>query len=621
MTNALLLTHLVARRRAGRRTRRRAEGPAVASDRCHAVPVRPRDRPLGHAPPDRRRGRGPGPDRGRDRALRPVKAKVSLEAIERLEAGQPARQVHPRHGDHARRRSARARPRRPSGWRRASTGSAIGPRCHPPALARAGLRDQGRRRRRRLQPGHPDGGLQPPPHRRRPRDRRGAQPGGRVHRQQPPPRQPARDRPVLDPLATGRRHQRPGDPQDGHRPRRARERRAPRDRVGDHGRVARSWRSSPWPGTCRTCARGSAGSCSPRRPTASRSRPRTSRSPGAMTVLLVDAIKPNLLQTLEGGPAFVHCGPVRQHRPRQQLHPRRPARAGDERDRLHRGGLRRRHGRREVLRHQVPRVGPAAGRGGHRGHDPRAQDARRRGQDRRRQAARPGARRGERRGGPARRRQPGRADRDRPRLRRPGGRGDQRLPDRHRRPRSRRSARSPWRPAPGTPSCRPTGPTAARGAEALAQAVWAAAEEGAPDFQLLYPDEAPLRDKIEAIATRVYGAARRRVPAGRRQARSSCTRSSGFGHLPICMAKTQYSLSHDASLKGRPTGFRLPIREVRLSAGAGFVTPLLRRDADDAGAAVTARRREHRHRRRREHRRPVLRGWAAIRRASRRRPG
>ena len=49
------------------------------------------------------------------------------------------------------------------------------------------------------------------------------------------------------------------------------------------------------------------------------------------------------------------------------------------------------------------------------------------------------------------------------------------------------------------------------------------------------------------------------------------------------MAKTQYSLSHDANLKGRPTGFTVPIREIRLSAGAGFITPLVRGDADDAG--------------------------------------
>jgi len=112
-----------------------------------------------------------------------------------------------------------------------------------------------------------------------------------------------------------------------------------------------------------------------------------------------------------------------------------------------------------------------------------------------------------------------------------------------------------------------------RGAEALAQATWAAAEEGAPNFQLLYPDEAPLRDKIEAIATRVYGAALVEYqPAASKALR--LYEELGFGNLPICMAKTQYSLSHDASLKGRPTGFLLPIREVRLSAGAGFVTPL-----------------------------------------------
>jgi formate--tetrahydrofolate ligase len=111
------------------------------------------------------------------------------------------------------------------------------------------------------------------------------------------------------------------------------------------------------------------------------------------------------------------------------------------------------------------------------------------------------------------------------------------------------------------------------GATDLAAAVWAAAEEGAPGFQLLYPDDAPLVDKIEAIATKVYGAnGVDYLPAAAKALRQY--ESLGFGHLPICMAKTQYSLSHDASLKGRPSGFRLPIREVRLSAGAGFVTPL-----------------------------------------------
>jgi len=112
------------------------------------------------------------------------------------------------------------------------------------------------------------------------------------------------------------------------------------------------------------------------------------------------------------------------------------------------------------------------------------------------------------------------------------------------------------------------------GAEDLARAVWAAAEEGAPDFRFLYPDEASLAEKIETIAIKVYGAdGVDLLPAAAKQLRGF--EDAGFGRLPICMAKTQYSLSHDAALKGRPSGFRVPIREVRLSAGAGFVTPLV----------------------------------------------
>ena len=110
-----------------------------------------------------------------------------------------------------------------------------------------------------------------------------------------------------------------------------------------------------------------------------------------------------------------------------------------------------------------------------------------------------------------------------------------------------------------------------RGAEALARAVWAAAEEGAPDFHFLYPDEAPLRDKIDTIATRIYGAAGVEfAPAADRALRRY--EELGYGHLPVCMAKTQYSLSHDPNLKGCPSGFTVPIRDVGLSAGAGFVT-------------------------------------------------
>jgi formate--tetrahydrofolate ligase len=112
------------------------------------------------------------------------------------------------------------------------------------------------------------------------------------------------------------------------------------------------------------------------------------------------------------------------------------------------------------------------------------------------------------------------------------------------------------------------------GAEDLARAVWSAAEEGAPDFQLLYPDDAPLREKIETIAVRIYGARGvDELPAATKALK--LYEDLGFGKLPVCMAKTHLSLSHDPSLKGRPTGFRVPIREVHLSAGAGFVTPLL----------------------------------------------
>ena len=111
------------------------------------------------------------------------------------------------------------------------------------------------------------------------------------------------------------------------------------------------------------------------------------------------------------------------------------------------------------------------------------------------------------------------------------------------------------------------------GAEDLARAVWAAAEAGSPDFRLLYPDEMPLKGKIEAIVAKIYGGdGVDYSPAANKQLAQY--EAMGYGHLPICMAKTQYSLSHDAKLLGAPSGFRVPIREVRLSAGAGFVTPL-----------------------------------------------
>ncbi|MEZ5989175.1 MAG: formate--tetrahydrofolate ligase [Planctomycetota bacterium] len=111
------------------------------------------------------------------------------------------------------------------------------------------------------------------------------------------------------------------------------------------------------------------------------------------------------------------------------------------------------------------------------------------------------------------------------------------------------------------------------GAKDLAEAVAAAADSGESDFRLLYPDEASLTEKIETLAHKIYGAARVEYSSKARRRLEEFERQ-GWGRLPICMAKTQYSLSHDPKLKGRPRDFEFPIEDVRVAAGAGFVYPL-----------------------------------------------
>jgi len=111
-----------------------------------------------------------------------------------------------------------------------------------------------------------------------------------------------------------------------------------------------------------------------------------------------------------------------------------------------------------------------------------------------------------------------------------------------------------------------------QGATELAEAVVEAADEPS-QFTLLYPDEAPLRTKIETVAAKVYGAdGVDYSPAATRQL--DTYERNGFGNLPVCIAKTHLSISSDASLKGAPTGWRLPVREVRASVGAGFIYPI-----------------------------------------------
>ena len=275
----------------------------------------------------------------------PTKAKVTLAGVERVERERPR-------GKYV---VVTAITPTPLGEGKTTTTVGPGPGPQPdraqrrggdpPALARPGLRDQGRRRRRRLQPGRPDGGLQPPPDRRHPRHQRGPQPRRGLPRQPPPPRQRARHRPVLDPLAARRRHQRPGDPRGPSSAWAARRTAFPRE--------------TEWVITVASevmAILALARDLFDLRARLGRIVVATSRDgkavttedlgvAGAMTVLLRDAIKPNLLQTLEGGPAFVHCGPFANiaHGNSSIIADR--VALSTSRHRGDRGRLRRRHGR------------------------------------------------------------------------------------------------------------------------------------------------------------------------------------------------------------------------------------------------------------------------------------
>lgn len=135
------------------------------------------------------------------------------------------------------------------------------------------------------------------------------------------------------------------------------------------------------------------------------------------------------------------------------------------------------------------------------------------------------------------------------------------------------------------------------GSEELARDVMSACSMP-NSFRFLYEQDLTLTEKLETVAREIYGAEGLTIePAAKRQLQAF--QDQGFGQLPVCIAKTQYSLSHDPHLLGRPKGFSFPIREVRLSAGAGFVYALagdistmpglptspaaLRIDVDDTG--------------------------------------
>ncbi len=97
--------------------------------------------------------------------------------------------------------------------------------------------------------------------------------------------------------------------------------------------------------------------------------------------------------------------------------------------------------------------------------------------------------------------------------------------------------------------------------------------DGRAAFRPLYPDDLPLADKIRIIAREIYRAADVQFAPGIEKALRGFERA-GFASAPVCIAKTPYSFSADPHLVGAPEGFVLPVREVRLSAGAGFVVAL-----------------------------------------------
>jgi formate--tetrahydrofolate ligase len=111
------------------------------------------------------------------------------------------------------------------------------------------------------------------------------------------------------------------------------------------------------------------------------------------------------------------------------------------------------------------------------------------------------------------------------------------------------------------------------GAADVAKAVVKLCDEGKANLKLLYADETPLFDKVRTIAKELYRADDATADKSVKD-QLKAWEDMGFGNLPVCIAKTQYSFSTNPDAKGAPTGFSIPVREVRLSAGAGFVVAI-----------------------------------------------
>jgi formate--tetrahydrofolate ligase len=110
------------------------------------------------------------------------------------------------------------------------------------------------------------------------------------------------------------------------------------------------------------------------------------------------------------------------------------------------------------------------------------------------------------------------------------------------------------------------------GGRALAEEVVRLCEK-AGDFRFTYEDEAPITEKLNAICRKVYRADGAELTANAKK-QAAALEALGFGKLPVCMAKTQYSFSDDAALLGAPNGFKVTVRNLKVSAGAGFIVAL-----------------------------------------------
>ena len=294
---------------------------------------------------------------------------------------------------------------------------------------------------------------------------------------------------------------------------------------------------------------------------------------GSMTVLLRDAIKPNLLQTLEGGPAFVHAGPFANiaHGNNSIIADRLALVTNDIV--CTEAGFGADMGAEKFFDIKCRASGLVPDRGRRGRHGPGAQDARRRRQDRGRQAARPGAPRGERRGGPAGAQNLAKQIENVTMLRGPGGRRDQLVPDRHA-GRGRGDPRGrPGRRARATPSSRPTSSTAARARRTSPRPSGRRPRTAGAGFKLLYPDEMPLRREDRDDRDPDLRRRRRRVPAGGAQV-AQAVRGPRLRPPADLHGQDAVLAEPRRGAQGPPDRLPVPIREVRLSAGAGFITPL-----------------------------------------------